>query len=95
MASFVPLEVGARVYLHRIFYVEGNVGASFRINGEDPFYPSKSTALIYAPATGVYIPIRSVGIDLSVRYENRVGSNGYGNFDQVAIRAAFSFGVGK
>ena len=95
VASFVPLEVGAKIYLNRIFYVEGNVGGSFRISGNNVDYPSKSAALIYAPAAGVYIPIRSVGVDVSLRYESRVGSGGYGSFNQVAVRAAFSFGPVK
>jgi len=96
VASFVPLEAGAKVYLSRMFYAEGNVGGSFRISAENLDYPSKSVALIYAPAVGVYIPIRSVGVDVSLRYESRVGSgNDFGSFNQVAVRAAFSFGPTK
>ncbi len=95
VASFVPVEVGAKVYLTPMVYVEGNVGGSFRISGDNLDYESKSMALIYAPAAGVYIPIRSVGVDVSLRYESRLGSGIYGNFNQVAVRAAFSFGPTK
>ena len=89
IASFVPLEVGARVYASKMFFLEGDVGASFSLNSQD--VSGKSVGLIYAPIAGVSIPVRSSFIDVSLRYESRVVSN-Y-NFDQIAVRAAFKFGL--
>jgi hypothetical protein len=93
VACFIPLEAGARLYVSRKFFIEGDLGASFNINSNYTEFTNKRVALIYAPIAGISIPLGSSksSIDVSLRYESRV-ETGY-NFSQVAARAAFSFGL--
>lgn len=92
VASFLPVEAGAKLYVSRRFYLEGDLGASFNINSNPGEFTNKSTALIYAPMAGLTIPFGAsrVSLDLSLRYESRL-ETGY-NFSQIAARAVFNFG---
>jgi hypothetical protein len=93
IASFIPLEAGAKVYVSRKFFIEGDFGASFNINSDYTLYTGQKVGLIYAPILGMSIPLGSLksSVDVSLRYESRI-ETGY-NFSQVAARAAFSFGL--
>jgi len=96
VACFVPLEAGARLYVSRRFYVEGDLGASFNVNSNSSEFTSKQTALIYAPMAGMTIPFGGsrVSLDISLRYENRLESDyTYNNFGQIAARAVFNFNL--
>ncbi|HTD40114.1 MAG TPA: hypothetical protein VK671_05800 [Mucilaginibacter sp.] len=93
VASFIPLEAGARFYVSSKFYVEGDLGASFNINSNSADFTNKKTALIYAPMAGMSIPFGAsrASVDVSLRYESRL-ETGY-NYSQIAARAVFNFSL--
>jgi hypothetical protein len=108
IASFVPVMVGARVYVSKLFF-EGDVGASFNLNSGKS-YTAKKAAPILSPSIGYGFRFGSsqkIGLDLSLSYETRLEKtqipsdpsivnpyiNGYGSYNLVAFHVAFSLGL--
>jgi hypothetical protein len=82
--SYVPLKAGAKYYLGRSFYAEGEVGASVGIQ------EGSGVAFAWAPGFGFVFPITGKsGIDAGVRYE-RWNKSG-GNLNQTGIHVAYQF----
>jgi hypothetical protein len=99
-AAFIPLEIGARVYVANKLYFEGNIGASLNVNSPHEYYTAKTVALLLSPNLGYSFRFGSsgkAGLDLSLGYENRFESaslNYYqGNYGRLALSAAFSLGL--
>lgn len=92
IASFVPVELGAKVYLSEKFYVEGDLGASFNLSS-DASIPTKKMALMYAPNVGYTIPFggSKISVDVSIKYEGRLETGS--PYSQVAACAVFNFGL--
>jgi hypothetical protein len=108
IASFVPVTIGARVYVNKLFF-EGDVGASFSLNSAHST-TDKSVAPILSPSIGYGFRFGSsqkIGLDLSLSYETRLESNktpsdyslvnpyitNYGAYNLVAFHVAFSLGL--
>jgi hypothetical protein len=89
-ALYVPIEVGGKYYFSKIGFVEGDLGLSENVNGN---YPGEKTAFVYAPAIGFSAPTskHKAAIDVSLRYEDRVGSGGA--ISQIALRLAYRFHI--
>ncbi|WP_184550605.1 hypothetical protein [Mucilaginibacter sp. FT3.2] len=99
-AAFVPVELGARFYLVKKLYIEGNVGASFNVNSHPQYYTNKTVALLVSPNLGYafrFGPSGKVGLDLNLGYEDRFESatTAYrqGSYGRIALSAALSFGL--
>jgi len=99
-ATFVPLEIGARVYVANKLYFEGNIGASLNVNSPHEYYTNKTVALLVSPNLGYSFRFGSsgkTGLDLSLGYENRFerASLDYyqGSYGRLALSAAFSLGL--
>lgn len=88
--TYVPVEVGGKFYFDNTFYFEGDLGASFNVNGN---YTGPKAAFIYAPMLGITLPSNKQpsAIDLAIRYEGR--SETGGTVSQVALRVAYRFGL--
>jgi hypothetical protein len=74
IVSFVPLQIGARVYVNKLFF-EAAAGASFCVNSDPSAYTSKKTALLVTPAIGYgwrFGYSEKFGLDLSLAYEARI-----------------------
>ena len=93
VASFIPVELGLKYYFNRHIFIEGNAGASFNVNTYAEDYTGRRTAFIYAPVAGYSMPIgfSKSTVDVSLRYESRVEPGG--GYNQLALKAAFSFGL--
>ena len=87
--QFLPIELGARYYFSKVAYVEGDAGVSFNLQNN---FTGSSSAFIYSPVIGFSAPTSNHKgtIDMGLRYESRVQSNG--NVNQVAVRLAYRFG---
>jgi hypothetical protein len=88
-ANYIPLEAGARYFFNKIFYAEGDVGASFVTSSN---YSGPGAAFVFSPAIGL-IPTTDKsegGMDISLRYESRVENSS--SISQIALRIAVSFG---
>lgn len=99
VAVFLPVQIGLRAYVGKIFF-EGDAGASFNLNSPSENFTSKSTALLLTPAVGYAFRFgreQKFGVDVSVAYDTRLESsnNGYGSYNQIAVKAAFSIGFSK
>jgi hypothetical protein len=99
-AAFVPLELGARLYLAKKLYFEGNLGASFNVNSHPEYYTNKTVALLVSPNLGYsfrFGPSGKVGLDLNLGYEDRFESTTVayrqGSYGRIAVSAALSFGL--
>lgn len=94
MAAFIPVEVGLKLYVAPRFFIEGDAGVSFNVNGNSSFYTNKPTDFVYSPAMGYSFPFGYSGrsnMDLSVLYENRPEAGG--GYSQVALRAVWNFAL--
>ncbi len=94
IASFVPIEAGAKIYVANQFFIEGYAGASFNVNSYPADYTGKATALIYSPGIGYSFPFLNNGnstMDVGLAYENRLEPGG--GYSQVAARAVWNFGL--
>jgi hypothetical protein len=94
VAGFVPVEAGAKVYVSRRIFIEGDLGASFNVNANSSTYTNNKVAFIYAPVAGVSIPVNPYSksmFDFTLKYEDRVETGG--GFSQIAIGAAYRFGL--
>lgn len=99
-AAFIPLEIGARVYVANKLYFEGNIGASLNVNSPHKYYTNKTVALLVSPNLGYSFRFGSsgkTGLDLSIGYENRFerASLDYyqGSYGRFALSVAFSLGL--
>ena len=92
IASFVPLELGAKYYLSQKLYVEGDFGLSFNL-GSNTNYPTQKVAPMYAPNVGYTIPFGAskISVDVSLKYEGRIETGS--PYSQVAACAVFNFGL--
>lgn len=79
--GFVPVKLGFKYFLGNQFYVMGETGAAFGVNG------SIDNSLILAPVFG----FANKYLDASVRYEH------YSDYetDQIALRLAYGFSLKK
>jgi hypothetical protein len=92
VASFIPVEAGLKVYVAPRFFLEGDAGVSFNINGNPSYYTNSTTAFIYSPAIGYSFPFGyKSNMDLSLLYENRPETGG--GYEQVAVRAVWNFSL--
>lgn len=57
--NIIPLEAGLRLYAGNHFYIQGQAGAAFGLNGTASF--------LYTPALGLLF---SNGLDIGVKYDN-------------------------
>jgi hypothetical protein len=92
--SFVPMELGAKLYLVDKLYIEGDAGVSFFLN----YHPgeNKTVEPIVAAALGYDIPFKGSknSLDLGFGYENRIYHAGYfTDFSQIPFHVIFNFGL--
>ncbi|MDB4904945.1 MAG: hypothetical protein JWQ63_4226 [Mucilaginibacter sp.] len=89
IASFIPVEIGAKLYVFNRLYIEGDAGVSFYLNSST----NRTVAPIVSPSVGYTIPFghSRFSLDLGVGYESRIEAGD--NFSQVAFRGAFNFGL--
>lgn len=89
-ATYVPVEVGGKVYFGNVAYFEGDLGASINVNSN---YSASKAAFMYAPALGFTLPDANAksAVDIGIRYEGRVETGG--TLSQVALRVAYRFGL--
>ena len=83
--TYIPVKVGLKYYSSPDFYFEGQVGASFSINGKT------GTSLALSPGFGTYINKRGADhkIDLGLRYESWTSSK----FNFITLRVGYLFGL--
>lgn len=79
--GFVPVKLGFKYFLGNQFYVMGEAGAAFGVNG------AIDNSLIVAPVFG----FANKYLDASIRYEH------YSDYetDQIALRLAYGFSLKK
>lgn len=79
--GFVPAKLGVKYFLGNQFYLMGEAGAAFGVNG------NLDNSLIIAPTFG----FANKYLDASVRYEH------YSDYetDQIALRLAYGFSLKK
>lgn len=79
--GFVPAKLGVKYFLGNQFYLMGEVGAAFGVNG------NLDNSIVLAPVFG----FANKYLDASVRYEN------YSEYetDQIALRLAYGFSLKK
>jgi hypothetical protein len=87
-AAYIPVEAGGRLYVTKILYLEGDLGASFNINSN---YSGPATAFVYSPVLGISTPLKKRGdaLDFGFKYEGRVEPGG--TVAQVAFRIGYRF----
>src|SRR5690554_197633 len=80
-AGFVPVKLGVKYFLGNQFYLMGEAGAAFGVNGEIDH------SLLLAPGFG----FANKYLDASIRYEH------YSDYetDQIALRLAYGFSLKK
>ncbi|WP_202409385.1 outer membrane beta-barrel protein [Hufsiella arboris] len=89
--GYIPVKAGIKVFPIERFYISGELGAAF---GTD----DQGTAFVYAPGIGVGF---NNGLDIGLRYEGMGNSKlndtniKINNPDQVALRIAYGFNLGK
>jgi hypothetical protein len=103
LVAFVPVELGARIYVHNRFFLQGDAGASFNVNSTSSDYTNKKVALLVSPSAGYALPFgrTNFGLDFSLGYEARIETAGglttayypVGSYNQVVFRLAFRFGM--
>jgi hypothetical protein len=94
--SFVPVEVGAKYYIVKKLFAEGDVGAVFNVNPgsiDEGSKPMSKVSPIIAPSIGYTIPFgRSrASVDLSLGFEANPQSGSGDN--QALFKATFNFGM--
>lgn len=80
-AGFVPVKLGVKYFMGNQFYLMGEAGAAFGVNG------NLDHSLLLAPVFG----FANKYIDASIRYEH------YSDYetDQIALRLAYGFSLKK
>jgi hypothetical protein len=94
VASFIPVEAGLKIYIHRKLFIEGFAGASFNVNTYASDYTGRTTAFVYSPGIGYTLSERYSGrssFDVGLMYENRIEPGG--GYSQLALRAVWNFGL--
>ncbi len=83
--SYVPIKAGLKYYTEGNFYFEGQLGASFMVNG------SASKAFVWSPGVGSFIKSRNSNnqFDIGFRYEGWTSSGTLNTADKKT--AAFNF----
>jgi hypothetical protein len=100
-AAFIPLEVGARFYLVKKLYFEGDAGVSVNVNSHHEYYTNKTVAPVVSPNLGYAFRFGNAekyGLDVDFGYEGRFESNSnrqyyQGSYGRLALSTAFSFGL--
>jgi hypothetical protein len=94
VASFIPVEAGLKIYIHRKLFIEGYAGASFNVNTYASDYTGRTTAFVYSPGIGYTLSEGYSGrssFDVGLMYENRLEPGG--GYSQVALRAVWNFSL--
>jgi hypothetical protein len=79
VAVFVPVMAGAKIFVAKRVFIEGDAGVSFNINSNYLDFTGKKMAFIYAANAGYAFPIGDLGknsLDVGLGYENRVEQGG-------------------
>lgn len=84
--SYVPVKAGLKYYTDKDFYFEGQLGASFPLNG------GSETAFAWSPGAGTFIKNRKNNnqLDIGVRYEGWTSNTTFGFF---SLRAGYAFNL--
>lgn len=84
--SYLPVKAGLKYYTDRDFYFEGQLGASFPINGVT------KTAFAWSPGAGAFIRSKKNNnqLDIGFRYEGWTTSSTFGFF---SLRAGYAFNL--
>jgi hypothetical protein len=94
--SYVPLKAGLKYYTEGNFYFEGQLGASFMVNG------NTSRAFVWSPGVGSFIRSRNSNnqFDIGFRYEGWTSSRtlntaekNYTTFSFFSLRAGYAFNL--
>ncbi|HTM98514.1 MAG TPA: hypothetical protein VL088_07225 [Pedobacter sp.] len=99
--SYAPIKAGLKYYTEGNFYFEGQLGASFVIDGHSTT-ASNNTAFVWSPGIGSFIKSRNSNnqFDIGFRYEgwtssrtlNTVEKN-YTTFSFFSLRAGYAFNL--
>jgi hypothetical protein len=87
---YVPVKAGLKYYTDGDFYFEGQLGASFQLNGTD------YTAFVWSPGIGSFIKSRNSNnqLDVGLRYEGWTGSRTISMQSKNSTFSFFSLRVG-
>jgi hypothetical protein len=89
--SYAPIKVGLKYYTEKNFYFEGQVGASFPVNG------NAKTRFAWSPGAGTFIRSRNSNnqLDIGFRYEGWTGSSNISTttFGFFSLRAGYAFNL--
>ncbi len=94
--SYVPVKAGLKYYTEGNFYFEGQLGASFMVNG------TASSAFVWSPGVGSFIRSRNSNnqFDIGFRYEGWTSSRtlntadkNYTTFSFFSLRAGYAFNL--
>lgn len=88
----VPVKAGLKYFPVKIFYIQGEAGASFLTNSNKT---EKSASFVYAPQIGVLLPVGGKSyIDASFRFEGNTKFYESGNSSNfLGLRVAYAFNL--
>jgi hypothetical protein len=83
--SYLPVKTGLKYYSSSTFYLEGQLGASFPINGET------NTSFVWSPGIGTYLNKSDANhkLDIGLRYESWTKTK----FNFITLRVGYLFGL--
>jgi hypothetical protein len=95
LATFVPVQLGAKIYVTHRLFVQGDVGASFFLGSSDGSFEPPKVGLLVSPSAGYTISFGSTraSLDVGVGFDDRFESGG--SLGSVALRVQFNFGLGS
>lgn len=89
--SYAPAKVGLKYYTEANFYFEGQIGASFPVNG------NAKTRFAWSPGAGTFIKSKNSNnqLDFGFRYEGWTGVSNISTttFSFFSLRAGYAFNL--